>query len=881
MLAASSPTFESAPCLEAIRLISAPASNSEPTGSLLHEPRRRAGLAALGLMCWIAVVTVQAQHLVPDHSFNPVVTQDGGVPRQVFALPDGKLLVQGRLHAVDGALRNQLARLLPNGAPDPGFVADPGASSSISAMAVQSDGKMVIAGEFSEVNGVTRHGLARLNADGSVDGGFDAGAGLKAGALTGGTSVVRTQNDGRIVVAGIFDRVAGRAQRGVARFLPDGRLDEPFLVNVTGEPPADLWAGFGIYDLIVQPDGKILLAGDFKEINGTARRSLARLNADGTVDADFRPELTGDFRVTVTTMARQPDGRILILGGFRQVNGQPAFEMARLEANGQIDPSFTSPLSGEFSYGSSGSISVNKDGDILLATSLPQAVLRLHPNGTPNDAFKVEISGPLGDLMPTALWLDDGRALVWGSLTSVGGLPVAGLARVQGNGSPDATFNARLQTVGGITALTRQPDGRWLLGGNFTRVNGVPRAGIARVEADGALDASFDAGKALTDFAPGFFAVQKDGRVLVAVTPAPGSATKGPALFRLNANGSHDDTFASPLRPNQQGLLGVRALKLRDDQSILVGGDFAAFRLSFQNLARLTPTGSLDKSFDTFTGANGPVTALAEDPDGTVVICGEFTAVNDVPRQGLARLKSDGTVDPGFNPGVSDSSPNLRLNDLRVLADRRMILGGRFDQVAGQPRRSVARLLTDGVADPDFVPGSGPAFYVAPFFVAASVSVICPLPAGDFLVGGTFRYYDGLPRIALARLTAEGKLDQTLNAGLFTTVLSGQYVQRCVVQPDGGVVAGGFFSHAGGRMHLGLVRWLPTTVAKLGPPTGSSGNRKLGLLGSPGRLYDVETSADLTDWHPFKTVAAPGRLDPVPDPAEAPRRYYRARLNTP
>ena len=207
---------------------------------------------------------------------------------------------------------------------------------SVKATAVQPDGKIVIGGDFTSVLGQSRNKIARLNADGTLDMGFDPKA-------NSDIYSVAVQADGKVLIGGGFTTLqpngagAATARQYIARVNADGTLDPGF-----DPKPNDQ-----IFSAAVQADGKVLLCGVFSTLqpNGAAaytlRNHIARVNADGTLDAGFDPSPDN----AVYSLAVQTDGKVL-LGGSSTVllpnGGGVALRssIARVNADGTLDPGF-------------------------------------------------------------------------------------------------------------------------------------------------------------------------------------------------------------------------------------------------------------------------------------------------------------------------------------------------------------------------------------------------------------------------------------------------------------------------------------------------------------------------------------------------------------
>ena len=240
--------------------------------------------------------------------------------------------------------------------------------------------------------------------------------------------------------------------------------------------------------IVVQPDGRILIGGDFTTLapNGgasVARNYLARLNPDGTVDPTFNPNPNS----SIEAMALQPDGKIVSVGDFNVLtpNGSASINrnfIARLNADGTVDPTFD-PRANSFVY----AVALQADGGIVVGgdftalapgggAMLPQTIARVNPDGTVDPTFD-----PSANTMVNALTVQiDGRILVGGRFTTLapnGATPVTRnyLARVNVDGSLDASFNPNPNSILGAIAV--QADGRILIGGEFSTL--TPNGGAS------------------------------------------------------------------------------------------------------------------------------------------------------------------------------------------------------------------------------------------------------------------------------------------------------------------------------------------------------------------------------------------------------------------
>jgi uncharacterized delta-60 repeat protein len=338
-----------------------------------------------------------------------------------------------------------------------------------------------------------------------------------------------------------------------------------------------------------------------------------------------------------------------------------------------------------------------------------------------------------------------------------------------------------------VLSIGVQPDGRLLVTGFFLNVGRTSRSGVARLNSDGTLDSGFNVGAGATTTnatAHTVFthALQRDGRVIVGGRFHKINNAFRNYIARLNSDGSLDNGFTPS--PNEW----VVTLALQPDGRILIGGSFTLVNGVPRNrLARLNVDGSLDMSFDPGAGPDKSVAVLALQPDGKILLAGAFTTFNWENRSRLARLNPDGSLDSSFDPGAG---PEKSVSALALQPDGRMVVGGQFFTFNGLPRNYVARLQTDGSLDMAFNPNLG--LITAGGVLAAQTQV-----DGKVVVAGEFTTAQG---INIARLNADGSKDASFNPGTGPSVpkYCCPWVLCMALQPDGKVLAGGDFTKFSG-----------------------------------------------------------------------------------
>jgi uncharacterized delta-60 repeat protein len=369
-----------------------------------------------------------------DTSFNPG-TGANGIVEQVLPLADGHILICGNFTTFNGRNHPYIARLNSDGSLDESFFGQ--ASYWVRHMSVQSDGKIVIGGFFTGVQGVSRNLVARLNSDGSLDPSFNPGAGCQGAlgiAIDGNADpfVIWTaiQPDGKILVTGNFTNYNTVHSFGVVRINPDGSRDTTFNVG----SGLDSWGRH----IEILPNNQILLSGWFNNYNNHSANRLARVNADGSPDTSFNAYI-GD-QTSIYCTERLANGQYIVAGHSINPNAFTR-ETERLNADGSVDPSYVG-----YSSDKTESLVVQPDGKIIfggyftLANGQPKtSVARFNSDGTLDTAWGANID----NYVWTVALDSNGRCLISGGFNTVDGVTRGGVARLltgsSGGGTPPPT----------------------------------------------------------------------------------------------------------------------------------------------------------------------------------------------------------------------------------------------------------------------------------------------------------------------------------------------------------------------------------------------------------------------------------------------------------
>jgi uncharacterized delta-60 repeat protein len=690
--------------------------------------------------------------------------------RDIALQSDGKLIVAGEFINIAGVPRRKIARLDASGNLDPTFNPGNGANGNIFVVKVLPDNKILIAGEFTTYNGAAVNRIARLNADGSLDTSFNTGTGAS---FT--VNAIAVQTDGKIIVAGNFDTFNSINNFGIVRLNGDGGIDQTF------HTPLDNTAPFSVNSAALQADGKILIGGSFFNSTGTIRR-IARLETNGNFDSSFQTGTGANGTVNAITV--QLDGSILIGGSFSAINGTTKPNLARLTANGTLDNAFTPP-----NLGTPLKIVLQTDGKILICGGTSFLLKRLNADGSTDNSFT---ESEFGLSMYAVAVTPDNKIIGGGSFPRVAGVGGAGPAGVRKFNIDGTRDNSYVTRTGGaefyVTKLKIQQDGKILIVGEFSAVGGLERPRIARLNPDGTVDQIFS-----PTVNANAAASQADGKVIIAERFRIGENFR---LLRLNNDGTIDSTFTANTGTSVTGNPNVNDIIVQPDGKILVSGGFETVNGAARTgIVRLNSDGSLDASFNPnifSPGTIADITGLALMPNGQMMVGGRFQNTINTG-YAIFRLNSSGASDSTYN----FSSVNNFIKEIVVQTDGKVLVSGGFTQINAIAVKALARINADGSIDASF------AFPQIDF---PFVSTMLPLANNKILIGGEFTTIGGVSRPRLARINADGSLDTSYNVTVNGT--NSPEVNAIKQQADGNIVIGGDFGGVNGFQRLYTARLL-------------------------------------------------------------------------
>lgn len=587
--------------------------------------------------------------------------------------------------------------------------------------------------------------------------------------------------DGTVVVAGDFAVCNDRQVRSIAK------------LNADGSTYASFNAGTGVNGNInaiaLQPDGKLLVGGNFTSFNGTTRNSLVRLNADGSLDASYT--IGAGFNSYVWDIYANSDTTAIVVGNFITFNGDTVNYIVKLRSDGSRDTSFAT---GTGASSEVYAIARQTDGKYVIGGAFTSfngtsknRIFRLNSNGTTDSGFSGVSTGASSTVRDIAI-MPSGKIAIAGELTSYNGSTVNRFALLNTDGSRYTGFTSSTAFNATVYSIAIQPDCKILATGNFTTYKGSSIARVIRIDSTGTRDTTFNPGAGLSSIGYGV-SVDANAKVYVGGTFLLADMYSRLSLARLNSTGSVDYTFFKESKVND----AVYALGVRTDGKVILGGVFTRFNEHAANrICQVNADGTLDTTYNTGTGVNGLIEAIWMLPGNKALIGGDFTTYSGVTANRMACVNADGTLDTTFNTGTGF---NGRVRDIEVDDSGKIYVVGDFTEYNGNTENRMVSLNTDGSENTTFNAGTG---------FNARADQLRIQPDGKILVGGDYTTYNGNSRNRLVRLSATGAMEGTGTFNIGTG--AGNDIYTVDIQPNGGILMGGNFGTYGGTTKLRLAR---------------------------------------------------------------------------
>lgn len=700
------------------------------------------------------------------------------IPIAFFALLISSFSVLGQDGVQDTTFNYGYSLFYSSQNQTPGAGATGSATSRIDAILPDGARGFYLKGGFSFYNGRTLAApIAHIYANGGVDTLF------KPAALGGTLTSVLPATDGHVYVYGALTNYGGVRDSSIYKLNRFGQRVSGFR---TGAFRRNASVG-NINALLELADSTLLVGGSFNSVQSTAVSGLVRIGKDGRLRSGFTATLSANS--AVTGIVKYDDNRYIIWGSFTTYNGLSANGVARIYADGTLDPFFITPTFNAVLT----KITIRPDKKVLVAGAFTQVgsnngrgVALLDSSGTHITSFVV--SAVTGGVMG-AEYYGPNRNVVYGDFTGLNGFASNSIVLVLNDqGAVVNSFSGTIKPNDAVRDVYYGADGTLLLAGEFTQLGSNLAGRIARINRFSRYDYTFNSGRGASARAYKFREIRTgahQGKYMLAGEFTHFNNRFTGPICRLNTDGTVDTTFTPPSFGTTSIIFDM---EIQTDGKILVGGNWQGSGGTPANLARLNADGTLDNTFTQGTGPNSYVEHIEIDANGRIWIAGFFNQYNGTNRPGMARLQSTGVLDNTFSParGFERSGNVVVPTVLRVLASGRTISAGNFTSFNGTAINNIVVLQTNGVVAPNVNFGTG--ITSSGTQSQASVSDIVELSDGKLLIAGSFDTYNGNAVNKIFRTSASGAYDNTFTPNRpFAAGIGG----KIAVQRNGAILLSG------------------------------------------------------------------------------------------
>jgi len=561
--------------------------------------------------------------------------------------PDGKLIVAGVMTLWNGSTPCKgIIRLTTTGIKDvafsgvnQGFVLNNSYPRTID---LQSDGDIVVGGDFLMYNNTTCGNIIILTSTGAVSKVPTDLNNSPGGILSENVLKVLVDPSDRIYVTGKFERYGGgvacnKIIRLYKNTFNNWVPDLTFNVISQGLDNGNSIYTTGGFDMLLNDNGNLVVVGNFGTVQGTTTQNIAVLDETGILSPDGE-DTTGVFTVswgapTLKTISNLGD-RFILGGSFNSYSnvGIPA-----------VSSQFVIPIGEDMTFN--------------FGTGFNQIVY-------------------------SSLETNDGSYLIGGDFTTYNGLSASKIVKLSATGSIDNTFNTGIGFDNYVYPIIKTSDNNYLMGGLFSTYNGLSASKIVKLSATGSIDNTFNTGTGFDNLTISILETSDNCYLIGGYFTTYNGVTRN-RIIKLTPTGSIDNSFNIGTGFNQD----VYTITQTNDGGYLVGGNFTTYNgITKNKLVKLTPTGSIDNSFNIGTGFNNYVYTIAETNNGYLV-GGDFTTYNGVSVNRIVKLSATGSIDNSFNIGTGFNQPVVSTN---IITNQLYLISGDFTTYNGS---SVNRIL--------------------------------------------------------------------------------------------------------------------------------------------------------------------------------------------
>lgn len=611
---------------------------------------------------------------------------------------DGKIVVGGYFSTYQWETANKIIRINTDGSRDTEFVMGTSFVGSVYGIAVQSDNKIIVWGDFSSYQGTAVSKLVRLNTDWSIDTSFDIGTGFDNTIIA-----IAIQEDNKIVVGGYFSSYQWETANGIIRLNTWWSIDTGF-VTAAGFSNDGWMMPFAVINKIeILKDRKMLVNGEFTTYQWNRANSVIKINTDWSQDTSFDTE--DGFNSSVYAVATQNDGKIIIWWDFTSYQGSEANKIIRLNADGSRDTNFNIWDGCDHSVNA---LAIQSDGKIIAGGQFTKYqwigtnyITRINTNGSKDEGFY--IWNWLDNTVYALATQSDGKIIVWGNFITYKWTPAKSIIRLNTDGSRDTSFDIEDWFDNAIYAIEIQDDGKIIVWWDFTSYQGSTANYIIRLNVDGSRDTSFDIGEGLYN-QRGWYGTVYDivinwsGKIFLGWAFTAYQGTSAGRIISLNGDWSRNIDFN--IGTGFNGL--VQTLEIQNDNKIIAWGTFTSYSGSTANrIIRLNSDGSQDDSFDIGNGFDHYVYTTQIQDDGKILVWGQFSSYQWVSANEIIRLNADGSRDTEFviEDGFDGYTGNTHVKTIALQNNGKILVGGDFWTYQGNSTNYIARLNTNGSID--------------------------------------------------------------------------------------------------------------------------------------------------------------------------------------
>lgn len=544
--------------------------------------------------------------------------------------------------------------------------------------------------------------------------------------------------------------------------------------------------------LIETSDSNLIAFGRFPGYQGYTSRSLVRVLPSGVVDQSFASPINSvSAGLYVYAVAELPDGKYVCSMGTPNSNTW----ITRLNHDGSYDSGFVSPFP-PGNWQNVAEFIVQPDSSTLIV--FENFIQKMNYDGTIDNSFNSSSIAPQGSFgYSDSEVLDDGKILF---------LCNNKVYRLLANGIVDNTFTPIVIPTSTFIAkrIVRTNDHKIYVYGRKDYALITPTVLLKRYYLNGMVDNTFNPGQGFNGetLAEACSVVSfEDGTVSVSGVFDDLNNVSASNMAMLTNSGSPVWMYKYG-----SGLLNYWAKTIHVDanHSIFVGGNFDRYNGSYRNdITKLDRYGHIDYSFKPGTGFNGDVLDIITQPDGKVIVCGQFSSYNGTSIQNIVRLNPNGTLDNSFVTGTGFTGYSGMVQALGIQSDGKIIVAGDFGDYNNTSVARIVRLLPNGSLDATFTPSSGPNDLVMDLIVK---------PNDEILICGKFGSYAGTLRPRIALLNSNGVLD---NSFVPVAAYAHTDTRSMAIQNDGKIVVGGNFYSFTDNVNRRLGRLNPDGSADL------------------------------------------------------------------